>query len=102
MAIAKVGRRGSLVIPSKERKKAKITEGDRVEVAAEGPGEIRLKKLSSLAEVQRKMRGRLPAWNKLEGKADRLLFKEVEEITRRHHDARQQKMAKPRIPTSEA
>ncbi len=74
-------------IPSKERKKAKITEEDRVEVAAEGPGEIRLKKLPSLAEVQRKMRGRLPAWNKLEGKADRLLFKEVE-ITRRHHDTR--------------
>ncbi len=90
MAIAKVGRRGSLVIPSKERKKAKITEGDRVEVAAEGLGEIRLKKLPSLAEVQRKMRGRLPAWNKLEGKADQLLFEEVE-ITRKAQATRRQR-----------
>lgn len=90
MAIAKVGRRGSLVIPSQERRKAKITEGDRVEVAAEGLGEIRLKKLTSLAEVQRKMRGQLPAWDKLEGKADTLLFKEAE-ITRKHHNTHQQK-----------
>ena len=77
MAIAKVGRRGSLVIPSKERRKAEIADGDRLEVVAEGPGEIILRRLPSLAEVQKKMRGRLSPWEELEGKADRLLIEAV-------------------------
>ena len=78
MVVVKVGRRGSLVIPSKERKRAKITEGDRLQVEAQGPGAILPKKLPSLAEVQKKMRGRLPAWSQLEGKADRLIMAELE------------------------
>jgi len=77
MALVKVGRRGSMVIPSRERKKAKINEGDRVEIRAEGDGLLRIKKVASLKDIQEKMAGRLPQWSKLEGKADKLLEREL-------------------------
>jgi len=65
------------VIPSRERKKAKINEGDRVEIRAEGDGLLRIKKVASLKDIQEKMAGRLPQWSKLEGKADKLLEREL-------------------------
>lgn len=77
MALVKVGRRGSMVIPSSERRKAKIKEGDHVEIRAEGDGLLRIKKVASLKDVQEKMAGRLPQWSKLEGKADKLLEREL-------------------------
>jgi len=77
MSLVKVGRRGSIVIPSRERKKAKINEGDRVEIRAEGDGLLRIKKVASLKDIQEKMAGRLPQWSKLEGKADKLLEREL-------------------------
>ncbi len=77
MTIAKVGRRGSLVIPSRERRKAKIEEGDRVEIVARGSGLLVLKRVPALKEIQKKMAGRLPQWRDLEGKADELAEKEV-------------------------
>jgi len=77
MTLAKVGRRGGLVIPAKERKRAEIEEGDRVEVIAEKSGLLIVKKIPRLREVQRKMAGKLPQWSELEGKADELLEKEL-------------------------
>ncbi len=77
LGLAKVGRRGSLVIPSAERRKAEIEEGDRVEVQAEGKGLILLRKVRSLQEIRKKMSGRLPQWTDLEGKADRILEQEI-------------------------
>lgn len=77
MALVKVGRRGSMVIPSKERRKAKIREGDRLEIRAEGEGLMTIKKVPSLKDVQEKMAGRLPQWSRLEGKADKILEREV-------------------------
>jgi len=77
MALVKVGRRGSMVIPSRERRKAKIREGDRLEIRAEGEGLMTIKKVPSLKDVQEKMAGRLPQWSRLEGKADKILEREV-------------------------
>jgi len=77
MTLAKVGRRGSLVIPAKERKKAEIEEGDRVEVFAQESGLLIVKKIPRLKEVQQRMAGKLPQWSELEGKADELLEKEL-------------------------
>ncbi len=77
MTLAKIGRRGSLVIPSGERKKARIREGDRVEVEADENGLIIVKKVPTLREVQERLAGRLPQWNELEGKADELIEKEL-------------------------
>jgi len=77
MALVKVGRRGSMVIPSRERRKAKIKEGDRVEISAEGEGLLTIKKVPNLKDIQEKMAGRLPQWSKLEGKADKILEREV-------------------------
>jgi len=77
LAIAKVGRRGNLVIPSGERRKARIEEGDRVEVEAGGEGLLFVKKIPNLKEIRRKMAGRLPQWAELEGRADILAEKEV-------------------------
>jgi len=77
MTIAKVGRRGSLVIPSEERRRAKIEEGDRVEVVARGSGVLVLRRVPTLKEIQKKMAGRLPQWRDLEGKADELAEKEA-------------------------
>ena len=77
MALAKVGRRGSLVIPAEERRKAGIGEGDRVEVKFEEEGVILVRKIPSLEKVQRKLAGRLPQWSSLEGKADKLVLQEV-------------------------
>jgi len=77
LTLAKVGRRGSLVIPSAEREKARIREGDRVEVQANGTGLIIVKKVPRLTEVRKKLTGKLPQWPELEGKADELLKKEA-------------------------
>lgn len=71
--MAKVGRRGSLVLPSKERRRAKIEEGDQVEVRAQQEGLLIVKKVPTLKMVQERIRGKLPQWAELEGKADRLL-----------------------------
>lgn len=76
MTLAKVGRRGSLIIPAKERKMAEIKEGDHVEVTAEEAGLLVIKKMPSLEEIQEKMAGKLPQWDELEGKADELIKKE--------------------------
>ncbi len=77
MTLAKVGRRGSLVLPAEERRKAKITEGDRVEVMAREAGLLVVRKVRSLRETQRRMAGRLPQWSELEGKADNLAEEEA-------------------------
>jgi len=66
-----------MVIPSRERRKAKIREGDRLEIRAEGEGLMTIKKVPSLKDVQEKMAGRLPQWSRLEGKADKILEREV-------------------------
>jgi len=66
-----------MVIPSEERKKAKINEGDRVQVIALREGELLVKRTPSLKDIQRRMAGKLPQWNELEGKADELLTKEL-------------------------
>ncbi len=79
MTIAKVGKRGCLVIPAKERKEAEIQGGDYVEVLVKGPGLLIIRKVPSLREVQRKMASRLPQWSELEGVADELLEKELQE-----------------------
>lgn len=77
MALAKVGRRGSLVIPACERERAKINEGDRVEVIGKEFGLLVVKKVPSLKEIQIRMAGKLPPWRELEGKADKLVRKEM-------------------------
>jgi len=77
MTLAKVGKRGTVVIPSQERKRAEIQEGDYVEVTARETGLILIRKAPSLKEIQTKMSGKLPQWNELEGKADELLEKET-------------------------
>jgi AbrB family looped-hinge helix DNA binding protein len=77
LALAKVGRRGSLVIPATERRRAGIDEGDRVEVRFEEEGVITVRKVPSLKKIQKRMAGRLPAWSELEGKADDLALREV-------------------------
>ncbi len=77
MALAKVGRRGSLVIPAAERRRAGIDEGDRVEVRSEEEGLILVRKIASLEKVRKKMAGRLPSWSELEGKADQLVLQET-------------------------
>ena len=77
MTLAKVGRRGSMVIPTKERRKAEIEAGDRVEVVAKETGLLIVKKVPSLKDIQQRMAGKLPQWNELEGKADKLLEKEL-------------------------
>ena len=77
MTLAKVGKRGTVVIPSKERKKAEIEEGDYVEITARETGLIVMRKAPSLKEIQIKMAGKLPQWDELEGKADELLEKEA-------------------------
>lgn len=77
MTLAKVGRRGSLVIPSAEREKAQIKEGDRVEVQADVAGLLTVKKVPNIAEVRKKLAGRLPQWPELEGTADEVLENET-------------------------
>jgi len=77
MTLAKVGKRGTVVIPSQERKRAEIQEGDYVEVTARETGLILIRKAPSLKEIQTKMAGKLPQWNELEGKADELLERET-------------------------
>ena len=72
MTLAKVGRRGSLVLPAEERRKAEIGEGDRVEVVAREEGLLLVRKVKSLKEIQRRMAGRLPQWRELEGTADEI------------------------------
>ncbi|MEM3117703.1 MAG: AbrB/MazE/SpoVT family DNA-binding domain-containing protein [Nitrososphaerales archaeon] len=82
MTLVKVGRRGSMVIPSRERKKAKIKEGDRLEIRVEGEGFMTIKKIANLKDIQEKMAGRLPQWSKLEGKADKVLERETKSRSR--------------------
>ncbi|MGQ9551773.1 MAG: AbrB/MazE/SpoVT family DNA-binding domain-containing protein [Candidatus Bathycorpusculaceae bacterium] len=77
MTLAKVGKRGTVVIPSKEREKAEIGEGDYVEITAKETGLILMRKAPSLKEIQTKMAGKLPQWDELEGKADELLERET-------------------------
>lgn len=77
MTLVKVGRRGSLVIPAEERKRAEIGEGDHVGVAAKEVGLLIIRKVPSLKDVQEKMAGRLPQWSELESKADELIEKEL-------------------------
>jgi len=77
LTLAKVGRRGSLTIPSAEREKAHIKEGDRVEVQASATGVLTVKKVPNISEVRKRLSGKLPQWPALEGKADELLKKET-------------------------
>ncbi len=77
MTLAKVGRRGSLVLPAEERRKAKIVEGDRVEVIARDAGILVVRKVRSLKEIQKRMAGRLPQWTELEGTADGIAEREA-------------------------
>ncbi len=77
MTLAKVGRRGSLVLPAEERRKADIGEGDRVEVMARDPGLLVVRKVRSLKEIQKRMAGRLPQWTQLEGTADDIAEREA-------------------------
>jgi len=60
MTLARVGKRGTVVIPAKERKKAEIQEGDYVEVTARETGLILIRKTPNLKETQAKMAGKLP------------------------------------------
>lgn len=73
MALVKVGRRGSLVLPSKERRRAKIEQGDRVEVKAQEQGVLLIRKVPTLKMIHERIGGKLPQWPELEGQADRLL-----------------------------
>lgn len=66
-----------MVIPARERRRAKIREGDHVEVRTETEGFLTIRKVPSLKYVQQKMAGRLPQWSKYEGKADKILVQEV-------------------------
>jgi AbrB family looped-hinge helix DNA binding protein len=77
LTLAKVGKRGGLVIPSEERRKAQIDEGDRVEVQASGRGFLVVRKVPRIEEVRKKLSGKLPQWPELEGQADELLEKEA-------------------------
>ncbi len=77
MTIVKVGRRGTLVIPARERRRAGIEEGDHVDVVSEGPGIIIMRRIPSLKEIQERFKGRLPQWSDLEGLADQLLNEEL-------------------------
>ncbi len=77
MTLAKVGRRGSLVLPAEERRKAEIVEGDRVEVMARDAGILVVRKVRSLKEIQKRMAGRLPQWAELEGTADGIAEREA-------------------------
>ena len=65
------------MIPSQERRKAEIEEGDRVEVQASGRGFLVVKKVPRIEEVRKKLSGKLPQWPELEGRADELLEKEA-------------------------
>jgi AbrB family looped-hinge helix DNA binding protein len=77
LTLAKVGKRGGLVIPSEERRKAQIEEGDQVEIQAKGTGSLVVTKLPHIEDVRRKLSGKLPQWPELEGLADELLEKEA-------------------------
>jgi AbrB family looped-hinge helix DNA binding protein len=77
LTLAKVGRRGSLTIPSAEREKAHIKEGDHVEVQASSAGLLTVKKVPNITEVRKRLSGKLPQWPELEGKADELLKKDT-------------------------
>jgi AbrB family looped-hinge helix DNA binding protein len=79
LTLAKVGKQGSLVIPSEERRKAQIDEGDRVEVQASGRGLLVVRKVPRIADVRKKLSGKLPQWSELEGQADELLEKEAQD-----------------------
>jgi len=48
-----------------------------VEVKVEEEGTIMVRKIPSLERVQKRMSGRLPQWDKLEGRADQLILKQA-------------------------
>ena len=73
----RIGRRGTITIPSEIRKKVGIKEGDLVEVELTEEGVIRLRKVKDLDSVRKMVEGRLPQWEELEGKADKLLMEEA-------------------------
>jgi len=81
MTLAKIGRRGSLVIPAEARRRAGIKEGDHVDVTVRESGLLLVKKVPSLGEVQEIMAGKLPQWDELEGKADELIERAVKRQT---------------------
>ncbi len=54
-----------------------MNEGDRVEIRFEGEGVVIVRKIPTLKKIQKKMKGRLPAWSELEGKADELTLREI-------------------------
>ena len=48
-----------------------------VKVKVEEEGTIMVRKIPSLERVQKRMSGRLPQWDKLEGRADQLILKQA-------------------------
>jgi len=77
MSITVLGRKAELVIPKGVRDKACIASGDVLEIVALGKGEILLRKADDIDAVRKMVAGRLPQWAKLEGRADRLLDREM-------------------------
>jgi len=77
LTLAKVGKRGGLVLPPEGRRKAEIYDGDKVEVRASGRGSLVVRKVPRIEEVRKKLSGKLPQWPELEGRADELLEKEA-------------------------
>ena len=73
----RIGRRGTLTIPSEIRRKVGIKEGDIVEIELTKEGVIELRKVKDLDSVRKMVEGRLPQWSELEGVADELLLKEM-------------------------
>jgi bifunctional DNA-binding transcriptional regulator/antitoxin component of YhaV-PrlF toxin-antitoxin module len=65
------------VIPSEERRKAQIEEGDQVDVRAKGRGSPVTTRVHRIEDVRKKLSGKLPQWPELEGQADTLLEKEA-------------------------
>ncbi len=66
-----------MAIPSAEREKARLKEGDRVEVQANAAGLLTVKKVPNISEVRKKLAGKLPQWPELESKAEELLENET-------------------------
>jgi AbrB family looped-hinge helix DNA binding protein len=72
MTIVKVGKRGTLILPSRERRKAGIKEGDQVDVISEDVALIIMRQVLSLRGSDN-VEGAPPPWEELEGLADELL-----------------------------
>ena len=65
----RIGRRGTITIPSEIRRKVGIKEGDIVEIELTKEGVIELRKVKDLDSVRKMVEGRLPQWKELEGVA---------------------------------